>query len=303
MNTPISILLGSLLLNTLLFAEAPTTPAPHQHIDPVLVKTTELAGQGKLMSLSAFSEQLKAPRLDKILLPAPSTQPMRGRDIATLASKGQVRVGIRFKCNKCENWHVNLGGGYAIAKDTIVTAFHVLEPGENIRTGDAHVFAVRGENEVIPVKAVLVANKELDALVLRLEATDLTPLPFARDPQVGDPVFCWSDPNGVRNYFSNGIINRFYSRRPSKGADPIFQRINVSTDWAIGSSGSAVLDECGNVVGHVGSISSIMKERKNDNPANTTKDNHPPKAPSTLMNLHEAIPAKSILALIQSQPR
>ena len=39
-------------------------------------------------------------------------------------------------------------------------------------------------------------------------------------------------------------------------------RVNVSTDWAPGSSGSAVLDQCGNVIGHVSTISHCDNRRR-----------------------------------------
>lgn len=39
---------------------------------------------------------------------------------------------------------------------------------------------------------------------------------------------------------------------------PVF--LEVGTDWARGSSGAAVLDLCGNAVGHVATIESIVDE-------------------------------------------
>ena len=140
---------------------------------------------------------------------------------------------------------------------------------------------------------VVVADKDADAAVLRLGASNLTPLPLADDVRVGDAVFCLSDPHGVRDYFSSGIVNRFFSTKPAAGADARFQRLNVSTDWAPGSSGAAILDERGSVVGHVARISSIF----NDQQAAETTD-HAAAKPATLMNLHEAVPAKSVLALL-----
>jgi len=266
--------------------------AQHQH-DPVLPKATEMAVAGQLTGAEQFEAMLKNPRPAKIDFPAPATQPLRGREVAERARLGQVHVGMRFRCKKCEKWHVNLGGGYAIGNDLIVTAFHVLEASETMRPGEVQVFAVRGESEVIPITAVVAADKEMDALVLRVAATDLTPLAPATDVRLGDAVYCLSDPGGIRSYFSNGIVNRLYSIRPGKGNDPRFQRVNVSTDWTIGSSGSAILDDCGNVVGHVGRISSIFSEQKKDS------DSEAPKPRATHINFHEAVPIKSILTLLQ----
>ena len=61
----------------------------------------------------------------------------------------------------------------------------------------------------------------------------------------------------------------------------------MSTDWAQGSSGSAVLDEFGNAIGHVSRIRTLYGAKQPDTNA----------APS-VMNLHEAIPASCVLRLI-----
>jgi hypothetical protein len=77
-------------------------------------------------------------------------------------------------------------------------------------------------------------------------------------------VFCLSDPLDERGYFSEGIVNRFYWKRAPKGdlesLDALKNlRVNVSTDWAPGSSGAAVLDQCGNAIGHVSTISPLSE--------------------------------------------
>ena len=75
--------------------------------------------------------------------------------------------------------------------------------------------------------------------------------------QIGDSVWCLSDPRGERGYFSTGIVNRFVERTVG---DARGRRINVSTDWAPGSSGAAILDEAGNVIGHVATIRALFSK-------------------------------------------
>ena len=172
-----------------------------------------------------------------------------------------------------------------------------MEQPANMRKGEGYPIAIRGDSEVLAVTTVLGADKEMDAAIVRVRATDLTPLALAAEPQIGDAAYCLSDPNNTRGYFSSGIINRFFSVNESAKSDPRFQRVNVSTDWAPGSSGSAVLDECGNVIGHVARIQSISKGLQNPPPAPGAQA-RPAEANPTYMNLHEAIPAKSVLTLI-----
>jgi hypothetical protein len=68
----------------------------------------------------------------------------------------------------------------------------------------------------------------------------------------------------------------------------------VSTDWAPGSSGSAVLDDCGNVIGHVSTISSVRDEA-------TPKAQDSSAEKPAAMVFHEAVSARDVLLL--TRPR
>ena len=271
---------------------AAVTPAPAPAPeDPLGRQAWELMKAGKLMTADAFSAEEKAPKPGPVALAAARTKPLSGRELARHAANCYLRVGWFFQCSRCDKWHTNFSGGYAIATDTAVTAHHVMQPPENVKPGTGYAILVRGEAEVLPVTAVLADDATVDAVVLRVGTNDLQPLPFSGDVQVGDSVWCLSDPHGVRNYFSAGIVNRLYVRKGTD--DQRERRINVSTDWAPGSSGAAVLDVCGNAVGHVGSIQGFLGNPKASAP------NVPAKQPViTEMVLHEAISAKSVLTLI-----
>jgi thiol-disulfide isomerase/thioredoxin len=278
-------------------AAEPAPVAPPRPADPAIAKAEALAKDGKLTGADDFAAQMQSPKREKIDLAPVSTRPLRGHEIAEHARAAHVRIGWFFRCTRCNNWHLNAAGGYAIAKDTVATAFHVLEQPANMRKGEGYPVVIRGESEVLAVTGVLGADKEMDAAIVRVRANDLTPLALAADPQIGDAAFCFSDPNNTRGYFSNGIINRLYSLNGSAKAEARFQRLHVSTDWAPGSSGSAVLDECGNAIGHVARIQSISKNGQNP-PASGGTQPRPAEANPTYMNMHEAIPAKSVLTLI-----
>ena len=278
-------------------APAPVPRPP----DPALGRAEELAKAGMLAKADEFIAGMSSPVKEKIDLLPPATQPLKGREIAERARNAHVRVGWFFHCTRCNNWHLNAAGGYAIAKDTVATAFHVLEAPSNMKKGDGHPVVIRGETEVIPITGVLAADKEMDAVAVRVAVPNLMPLPLATDPQLGDAAYCFSDPNNTRGYFSNGIVNRLFSLNPSAKGDPRFERINVSTDWSPGSSGSAVLDECGNIIGHVARIESISKGATPRTPPASGQPAAAPADNPTFMNMHEAVPAKSVLTLLGGQ--
>lgn len=224
------------------------------------------------------------------------SQPMRGRDIADRAAKAYVRAGWIYHCTRCDKWHVRIAGGYAIASNTVVTALHVMATPDTIKNGEGWPVVIRGNDEFLPITSVLAADERADTVILRLANAHLAPLALSASAQIGDAAFCYSDPRGVRGYFSNGIINRFYNRPGGSSRNPADQRFNVSTDWAPGSSGAAILDDSANVIGHVTRIKPLFGAKSDD------ADDHAQGA-ATLMNLHEGVPASCVLKLIEATNR
>jgi thiol-disulfide isomerase/thioredoxin len=262
--------------------------------DPIVPRARELARSRRFLTPAEFERLLKSPTPAPVAMPAAGTQSLRGREIAERAARAYVRVGWIYHCSKCGRWHARLAGGYAIAGKTVATAFHVMAIPETISQGEGYPVVVRGDDEFLPIIGVLAADEAIDAVILKVAATDLHPLALAASARIGDAAYCFSDPRGVRGYFSSGIVNRFYTRPGGSPDRPSDQRLNVSTDWAPGSSGAAILDECGNVIGHVARIQSFMGEKLEDD-----SDDHAESTTPTLMTLHEAVPAGSVLKLIE----
>ena len=112
----------------------------------------------------------------------------------------------------------------------------------------------------------------------------------------GDRVFCFSDPMGERSYFSAGIVNRLaeLAKQKNGGARPLI--LDVSTDWAPGSSGAAVIDECGNAIGLVSTILALQDDEEGVH----SKRQH---STATWMVLHGAVSAREVKALIRASDR
>jgi thiol-disulfide isomerase/thioredoxin len=255
--------------------------------DPLLVKARDLVEKEGFTNGITFRELRKSPTGERLSLLPASTKRLRGRDIARRAADAHVRCGWLFHCSRCRRWHLNLAGGFAIAPDAFVTAYHVVEDPSTSDLDKAYLIAVIGDEKIVPVTSVVAADRDMDAVVLRVGASDLKPLALHDDVLVGDSVYCLSDPQGIRSYFSTGLVNRDFNLRD--GSDPSFHRLHVSSQWAKGSSGSAVLDESGNAVGHVVRMRSLFQ--KSDRKS----------APSaTVLNLHEAVPAGSLRSLLNA---
>lgn len=275
---------------------ATQTQAPEKNTppaeSPLIRGARALWEQNKLPSVETLQGWIQSPSGGVVHLATVANTLLPAREIAKRAAAAYIRVGWVYQCSKCSNWHTSLAGGYAIAPDAVATAAHVLDKPQRMKEATGYPVAVRGGDEVLIICGIVAVDPATDAAILRVEAHNLQALALSTDAQVGDSVFCLSEPGGHGPpYFSAGIVNRFLTtdahtdQKQLQPNAPKVPRINVSTDWAPGSSGSAVLDARGNAIGHVGSISAIAAPAKgSDKPAHH-------------MNLHWAVPAGSVLDL------
>ena len=276
---------------------------------PVMKALLELRNAGSLpVSKENIQEQMKRSSC-KLDLPKPTTTRLESRELWKRARSSHLRIGWYYLCTKCDRWHLDLAGGYAIAKDVAATCAHVIKP-VNIKQG--YLVAADDIDRVYPVSEVLAHSPATDVAILRLKTDQLSPLPLSTDVYPGDEVACFSDPDGRRGFYSEGHVNRFVQRPFLRGKESAAQAaagydtsktpvwLVCSTDWAPGSSGSAVIDQFGNAVGHVSEIETLV-----DPPRVPPAKNQSPKAeqaapsPGTTIVFHDAIAANEVLALIK----
>jgi len=254
-----------------------------------------LYADSKAVHLAAATNQLKRESC-QLILPPPNSKKLTPREICILARRSHLRVGWSYLCNKCEQWHINLAGGYALTSDgAVATCYHVVQPRKEIR--DGCLVAADEEGTVFPVTEVLAANKYSDVCILRVSGTLFAPLALSTNVYPGDTAYCYSDPLDHRGFFSQNIVNRFYQfpgrRRVTAPSSANYAptRIDVGTDWAPGSSGSAVLDDCGNAIGHVSTIATMSEEKD-------SADQDTPTPGPTMIIFHEAVSARDVLRLV-----
>lgn len=234
---------------------------PGGAVDPdeskIIEAIDELRESGGLLDVPAVMSQLERKTCQLELLPV-ADKKLAGREIWQVARRSHLRLGWYRLCTTCDQWHLKLGGGYVISADgAVATCEHLIRPEEDT-TREGYLLAADDDGRVYPVTEVLASNRRADVAIVRVKAEGLTPLALNTAIAPGDSVWCYSEPLGQRGYFSQGIVNRFFHRGRQRSANgPVV--ISVSADWAPGSSGSAVLDECGNAVGHVSRISSFME--------------------------------------------
>lgn len=305
--------------------QAPGVPiyreGPGSHPQATTKKSLRKLKQANaLLPMKSVTAQLTRTSCE-LALPAPLTTKLDTRDIWRKARAAHIRVGWYYLCKECDKWHLELSGGYAITTDCVATCGHVVSVDEEVMK-EGFLVAVDEDDRAIPVIEVLACNPATDSAILRLKTDELQPLALGQDVVPGDSVFCFSDPLDRRGVFTSGIVNRFMQRpflrreeltpeqktSPDQVPVPVF--IQVSTDWAPGSSGSAVLDQCGNAIGHVSEVQTelddsgddllpIAPEAQASEPETKKEPEDIAQIPGTVIVFHDAIAASNVLALIK----
>lgn len=279
------LLLGLSPLTHSLLAQAPGVIV---HDDPsfksrVLNAAQALHEKGALVPMETLTTQLTRTRCE-VEFTAPKTRVLRAEEVYEQARNAVLSIGKFYRCMKCDRWHTQLAGGYAVTTDGVAaTCFHVLEPDSEKR--DAYLIASDAAGNVYPVLEVLAANRGADVALLQTAASGRRPLALNEGVRPGDRAFCLSNPKELQGFFSLGHVSRFYRQRAGAKQPGGSVFLHVTTDWAAGSSGAAVLDEYGNAIGHVASTRTLLwRDEK-------------PQADNVQMTLKQAASAAEVRAL------
>lgn len=287
--------LAPIFLSHALMGQTEDTPIVNQTPEGINRSNAELIAKikplivaGKVLSYEEVKKRLVEPEPKAIVLSPAKKEPLSREQVAAVARTANLRVGYCFLCEKCDDWHLNLAGGYPVAPDVVATCDHVIDSSRKMREG--YLIVADQEGNVFPVTSVIARSAAMDAALIRVEGADFRPLALNGGVGQGASAYCYSSPLGQLGYFSEGIVNRFLWDRAYRGGEKDtldaarFLRVNFSTDWAPGSSGSAVVDDAGNAIGHVSQIAGLSGG-KNTQP---------------MITLHTGIPAHAVRLLAEA---
>jgi hypothetical protein len=233
--------------------------------DAYVAKVTRASGQllreRKLASLAALRKQVSTKGMALKLLP-PARQRIEPPDLCERLCQSTLAVGSYYKCPDCGQWHFNGSAGFMVGTGVVCTCCHVVT-AEDEGVTEAYLVAADVTGRVYPVRSVAAADTASDVCFLELEHCPLKPLPLRPNARAGERVYCLSHPGGYFFMFTQGMIARL-NRRPNEVLDARGQTnglltrpilfLNVTAEFAPGSSGAPVADEAGNVVGQVASL-------------------------------------------------
>lgn len=249
---------AAVLIAAALSADAAEPPVIH---DAKLISAFEkgvgaFADQGGFPDAEALEKSLsEAPRVapaDTRILSAPASQPV---DAVFL-------VGSVYKCGRCEHWHPGgVATAWAIGTDGLmISNHHVFANAEGAAMGicDRH-------GNTYPVTHILAANPAADVALFRVKADKLPTLALGEAAAIGDDVEVISHPQRQFFFHTFGKVAR-YSAQPARDDQPETVWMNITADFAKGSSGGPAISASGEVVGMVASTQSIYYESEDGSP-------------------------------------
>jgi hypothetical protein len=320
MRLPVCVILLSFLAFTLRALEAPIEPNDFDSNEKALLeKAQALKADGNLLNRAQVVSAIDSPVMERLTLPPASNQKLEPREIASKARAALLRIGWYYLEKGTNEWHMNLAGGYAITTDgAAVTCHHCVIPGD-LEMREGYLVASDAAGNVYPVRGILAADADMDVAIVRVSGGPFAPVSLGDGAMPGDSVYCYSDPLGVAGYFTSGIVNRYFWREGVTGDAKTIEgarklRVHVSTDWAPGSSGAAVLDSYGNSIGHVCSIESVFSDDEDPAPPpkkgkggkpgkKVSKKKEPPPERAPMLLLHEAVTTRGVKMLLKQDEK
>lgn len=233
----------------------------------VLSACEKMRSEGLLVKADVLRVQLKeihegARKNKSIPLLKPRTQKLASDKVADLIRPSTLSITLIYLCPKCEHLHfLNGGTGYVIAPNVVATNRHVIESltAESSSIKEGYLVAADTAGRAWSVNQVLACGTDADVCLISIGASDLPALAFSDQARSGTPVYCMSHPQENHWRFTQGIIARYVMRTQNKKdkskklAHPVLI-VDVTCEYAPGSSGAPIVDSYGNVVAMVESI-------------------------------------------------
>ena len=259
----LALVLGAVLVTSGAVAQAPRFIIDDEgYVDKVTDASAKLLKDGKLKSLDSLRGQVHTGSFPVKPLTL-CRQKLAPPDLCDRLRQSTLAVGSYYKCPDCGEWHFNSSTGFVVGEGGVVcTCCHVVQ-AEDEGVKESYLIAADDTGRVFPVQSVLAADTESDTCLVKIDASGLKPLPLRSGARTGEPAYCLSHPGGYFFMFTQGMVARL-NRKRNEVLDehghtnglltrPILF-LNVTAEFAPGSSGAPVADEAGNVIGQVASI-------------------------------------------------
>jgi len=246
----------------------------------------ELDKEKRLKTGGELLSSLRPDALDDVYWPEISQRPSNLSAIYEYRSRSVLRVRRASRHN--DHFHTGtVATAFVISADGFcVTNHHVFEGKDTL------LFVVDRDNRAFAIEFIARVDEANDLAIFKIdvekiEGEPLPPLSLRPNAAVGTKVALIAHPRGLDYYLTDGIISRRV-RNMVKGPPISFvNRITITAEFGVGSSGGPVMDMKGNVLGVVSSTSPVHYQSGDRKVFQ--------------MSIRTCIPAEEIINLIKSK--
>lgn len=245
---------------------------------------SELAGHAE-WGISRLRSNVHAtmPKAQAFKLPQASNVQLTPQDIYKQRHESALIFGKAGMCGECPDLHVVF-----VATATPITAdgvcfvnYHMVSPIVSRDAGktknDSIFFVADRDGQAYAVTEVLAYSVDDDAAVIKVDTrgNSLSVIPLGAPAEVGQHINIISHPKQMFYTYSQGYVTR--NAVYNFPDNPIIDMMEISADFAEGSSGGPVLDDCGNLVGMVRATTTLYHDEQNRTPQMVRKTTVPVK--------------------------
>ncbi|MGJ1266916.1 S1 family peptidase [Sphingobacterium spiritivorum] len=224
----------------------------------------------KIENLRKSITHLKETDSVKFSLPPAETNVLTSEDIYDKRSKGTLIVSNYYNCGNCSKMHSSTSTGVVLSEEGYcITNYHVLqdiiEGTEESKLRDSLSFVADSEGNIYRISDILAYSKAADIAIFKVDTKGdkFSPIPLGLPARTGAKVHAITHPDSRYYFYSQGVVARNVTL-DTQNSDG--ERMEITADYAKGSSGGPILDSYGNLIGLVSTTQSVyydQQEQKN----------------------------------------
>lgn len=190
-----------------------------------------------------------------------STKNMTGEEIVKKRSESALLI-CKYMPKVALDESVQVGASaIALTEDGVcISNYHVfvslIDSTMKLSDFDSIFFVATKSGKLYPITAVLSYNKAADIAVFKVDTKGekMAAIPMGYDLPEGANIHALTHPVGHFFYYSKGVVARNMCTDEN---DPFSNRAEITADFAKGSSGGPLMDDCGNLAAMVTTTQSI----------------------------------------------
>ena len=141
-----------------------------------------------------------------------------------------------------------------------VTNWHVfwqlIDTAARLDLRDSLLFVATEAGKVYSITSILSYSRSGDLAFFKIDSRGdrLVPMPIGQDIAVGENVYALTNPAGYPYVYTTGVVSRTFTK---EAGNPFGNRVEITADFAKGSSGGPIMDDRGNMIAIVSCLHPI----------------------------------------------